>query len=422
VTVDPGQDGAAGGPFSPRAVLAIILVGVFSFSAFSVLSTYAPELRSGHDGRGHPLSRSADGFGGLVALAREAGLPVRIARGAPPPGARSSLRVLTVEAGGDPAALKKALADKAYAGRTLVILPKWETRPDPRRPGWTQLRPGAAGAMADLTDLTALPEGTLERHKGTDPAVVLKSRSGVLLAPGNYPIGAIRSLTVIAGGDWRPILTDGAGLPVLAESSGDPDLFVLADPDLMNTQGLRSLERARLAIAVLDGLRHGGPVVFDVTLNGFSSARGLLRLAFEPPFLAATLCAAAALLMALHAAVRFGPAAAPQRALALGKRALVDNSAALLRLARREPAMAGPYAELTRRAVARAVGAKASGAGALDKAELDAAIDRMAVRAGRAPQAAALTAEAGRARDVAALMAVARKLYDFRRGMTRERD
>ena len=42
--------------------------------------------------------------------------------------------------------------------------------------------------------------------------------------------------------------------------------------------------------------------------------------------------------------------------MAFGKRALADNSAGLIRLARREPRMAPRYLDLTRAAVARALG------------------------------------------------------------------
>ena len=64
------HDGApsAGGAFSRAVVLALIVVGALSFAAFVVLSAYAPDLRSGSDGRGHALSRSAVGYAALVAL------------------------------------------------------------------------------------------------------------------------------------------------------------------------------------------------------------------------------------------------------------------------------------------------------------------------------------------------------------------
>jgi hypothetical protein len=55
-------------PFSTRTILSLVFVALFAFSAFVVLSTYAPDLREREDGGGHALSRSAIGFAGAVAL------------------------------------------------------------------------------------------------------------------------------------------------------------------------------------------------------------------------------------------------------------------------------------------------------------------------------------------------------------------
>src|SRR6185436_15439404 len=64
---------------------------------------------------------------------------------------------------------------------------------------------------------------------------------------------------------------------------------------------------------------------------------GLLRLVLEPPFLAMTLALlVAALLAGFHGAIRFGQPRREERTIALGKAALVENSAGLIRLARRE--------------------------------------------------------------------------------------
>jgi hypothetical protein len=81
---------------------------------------------------------------------------------------------------------------------------------------------------------------------------------------------------------------------------------------------------------------------------------------FEPPFVALTLGIAAALLLTgWHALARFGAARPAARAIAFGKAALVDNSAALMRKARRESRMGGRYAAVIRDRAARAFGAPA---------------------------------------------------------------
>ncbi len=122
-------------------------------------------------------------------------------------------------------------------------------------------------------------------------------------------------------------------------------------------------------------------------------------------------------MMGLHAAARFGPAERPPPVLALGKRALADNSAALVRMARREPRMAPAYAALTREAAARAVGAPRD----LGEDQLDALLDRLGASRGLAERYSSLAAEAAAARTNADLLSVARRLYQWRGEMTRDR-
>ena len=63
---------------------------------------------------------------------------------------------------------------------------------------------------------------------------------------------------------------------------------------------------------------------------------------------------AAMLLAGWQAFARFGPAVRRERAIAFGKAALVDNTAALIRKARREARLGGRYVEVIReRAVDR---------------------------------------------------------------------
>src|SRR5690606_4482042 len=122
--------------------------------------------------------------------------------------------------------------------------------------------------------------------------------------------------------------------------------YVLADPDLISTHGLKTLNGARPAAALVSIVRpERSSVVFDLTLHGLQRARNVLRLMLEAPLLGMTLALAAlAALAGFQAAVRFGRARDAGRVIALGKRGLADNTAALVRLARREHHMAARYA------------------------------------------------------------------------------
>src|SRR5207302_8695468 len=69
--------------FSPRTILALVVVGLVSFSALAVLAAYAPELRGAADPGAHALSSSAIGFRGAIVMLKAEGVPVVISRAVP---------------------------------------------------------------------------------------------------------------------------------------------------------------------------------------------------------------------------------------------------------------------------------------------------------------------------------------------------
>ncbi|MBS0297557.1 MAG: hypothetical protein JSR45_14710 [Proteobacteria bacterium] len=429
--------------FSIRTIAILLAVGVFCASAFAVLSAYAPDLKSGSDGGGHALSESAIGYAGLTRFLKDAGDPVLISRG-PAHASVDAPGVLILTPGFDTD--PELVAKTGFDGPTLVVLPKWVVEAHPKHRGWVR-RLAAARGEAVTTPLTAIkgsPAKDASPAPASDtsddqtdeaeasPTILVPSlarRSGasqpVLSGSGELfgedvrlPLGRIDALQTLSGRGWIPILTDEQGRAVFARRDGT-NLYVLSDPDILDTQGLKSLENARAASAIVEALRDGsGPVIVDVTLHGFSRGRVFLKLAMEPPFLGLTLCLlAVAALMGWHAFTRFGAPPPPARAFALGKRALADNSAALIRLAKREPAMGAGYAALERNTVVRLIGAPRN----LSPEELDALLDRIAETKGVEGRITQLTTEAAVASDIDALMRVAAKLHRWRLEMTRER-
>ena len=396
--------------FSPMVTLVLVLVGCVSLAGLGLLAAYEPELRSGDNGQGHALSRSAVGFAAVARLLERSGTPVVMRRGALSATAADGLLVLTPAAG----ARAERLSDIEHSGPVLVVLPKWVTIPHPVRRGWIR----AAGDVPREAALKVLPaawrEGlTLEQRPGT--AAVRLSR------PDGRPVGVqpgIEDLRTLSGPGWIPVVVDEAGRGVLVMNS-KTGVYVLADPDFLDTAGMKSLAGARAAIEMLSVIRaEGAPVVFDLTLHGFERSLNPLRLMLEPPLLGATLCLLAALiLVGVQAAVRFGPAQGQVRAVALGKRALADNTAGLVRMARREHRMATPYAEMTRADAARAVGAPRG----LEGAELDGVLDRLGATRGASHRISDLIERARAARSKGELMQVARDLYRWKQEMMRER-
>ncbi len=397
---------ADGQLFKGRTVLIMIAVGVLAFAGLAVLSVYAPSLRSGNDGGGHSLSKSAVGFAGAVKLFRALGDPVIVSRGDTPGIARAGLMIVTPS----PVQDARAIRSVAFDGRRLVVMPKWLVAPHPARPGWV-----LKGEPLGVEQLEK--KGVLEAYAKT---AAVQRRTGVTrptlrFADGRtMQVGPVDQFQTLQADGLVALVSDNQGDVILARTR-DRKVYILSDPDLLNTMGLKSLETARAADAMVDLVRPAGPLIFDVSLHGFKRSRNLLALALEPPFLGGTLCAvAAALLAGIAAAIRFGPVRRAAPPYAMGKGALVENTAGLIRMARREHRMADGYARLCRDLAARAVGAPRR----LEPAQLDAFLDRLSAQRG-APLLTDLITAAREARGLADLIAVTRKLYDWRLEMTR---
>jgi hypothetical protein len=397
--------GAANETFNVKVVIGLIAAGVVAFAAFLLLAAYADDFSSGRDGRPHPLSVSATGFKGLTELLEATGARPRLIRS----GDGLDTEDLVV------AALDETLAEDALAeliGRreslaTLLILPKWSTMPDELNPGWvSRIGPEepewTAGMLEDVADVTV-------SHDKVPPGQAAAGRE--YLEGVRTPAPALSQ--TIEGEELTPLLTNPDGGILLARVGDDP-LYILADPDLMSNHGLRDPRTARAALDILASLNttDAEGIAFDLTLNGFARKPSVLKLLFEPPFLALTLAlAVAALLAGLHGAFRFGPERREERVIALGKAALVENSAGLIRSARREHRAGGAYAELVRETAARE-----AGAAALTGAELDAYLDRLS-RAG-GTRFSALADRIAAARDRDELVSAARALFQWKKDIS----
>ena len=334
--------GRPAGAFDRSAMLLIVAVGVLAFIAMLVLGAYAPSLRSGRDGGAHALSNAATGYSGLVQLAEATGRNPTVIRAEHQFGGEALAVITPPGAAANLDELLQARAGKA----TLIVLPKWDTEPDEDRPGWIR----SSGLLPPFE-----PNGVLApAHKLMVARAKGDPRRPLLTVPGHAP-EAMRFhephvVQAFASGPLTPVITDRAGRIVLGQIERT-NLYVLADPDLLNNRGMADRSQAAAALALLDFLNStdAGEILFDVTANGLGQSRSPLRLAFDPPFLAVTVAIFAALLLAgLQGITRFGAPRRPMRAIAFGKKALVDNSAALIRRAGREAHLGDRYAEVIR--------------------------------------------------------------------------
>lgn len=337
----------ASSPFSARVVAILIAVAAISFGAVLVMAGWAPELRDRNQAGDHPYSTSALGFNGLVRLMEGAGYPVRVSRLESDLESRDwGLMILTLPAYGS----LDVLDDRDLQPVTLAVLPKWWGRTDglnPARQADTQFI--EARTLND--ELNAIyPDAEIQRVPV--PHGALETPFGNLVVKPDVVLQLIRdpSLETIIG-------FNGGALLAYDESRA---LYILSDPDLMNTFGLAQRENARFALQLVDYLRTypDEPILMDATLHGFERSENLLKMMFSVPYIGVTLVAlAAALLLGWAATIRFGPPKTEERAIALGKQALADNSAGLVTMARREARMAPGFLALVRRRLAREIGA-----------------------------------------------------------------
>ena len=396
---------------TPFVATGLVLVSAISLIAFLALSAYSPDLRNESSSDANALSKSAIGFAGLRVLLDVSGISNSIDRGVVPrQKLHPSLFILTPTLGSNNTEVFRL----SIPGPSLIILPKWLPASDPTTYGRV-LKIDTFGRRPIVKLLGTFSKDTkINQQSGAfAPYQFSSARSPVSAQV--YSI-QIDRLQTISGNGWIPIIVNQKGEAVLAESRLT-SVYVLADPDLMNTHGLGDLPTAALALTTITHLRAGsGPVTFDVTLNGFRRSPNLLHAAFAPPFLGATLCAIlAAALIGFHAATRFGKPQTAPPAFALGKQALAGNTADLIRVMHREPHMAIRYAATTRNLALRALGIRRQ----MDFQQTD-ALFRAMERDGETTYAE-LAAEAQEVKSRSHLVALAIRLFRWRQGMIHAR-
>jgi Domain of unknown function (DUF4350) len=399
------SDTPGNSPFAARTVAVLLTIAIISFGAVMVLAGWAPELRDRNHAGDHPFSTSALGFNGIVQLLEDQGYPVEVSRLEHRLEGRDwGVMVVTVS----PWGMGEKLQDITLQPTTLIVLPKWigETdRLNKKRQRDTRFM--AARRLNDLLDQLDI-DGEIGR---IDVPRLIDTPFGDMALRPDLKMQVIRSDTLV------PIAWTDDG--ILLGKLDDRDIYILSDPDMLNTFGLAERENARFAVQLMDWLRYdeAEPIIFDATLHGFVRSENLLQMMFDIPFIGATLAALfAGFLLGWAALVRFGPTARETRVIALGKQALVDNSAGLFTMARRETRLAPGYLTMMRRRVAREIAAPKT----MTEAQLSALFDRL----GPEEQSGKTFSQIERGLRTASasreeLMTQARELYRWRRDILR---
>lgn len=379
-------------PFTIRSALVLVVIGSVLLIALLWMIGTGLGMGKTNDGGGHGAGKGLNGYAAFYRLLEEQGH--QVSRGRSNAALQQeALLVLTPPHGADAEEISQIISDHRWNGPTLLILPKWGAAPIPRslRPkgakdGWVMLGEAAspewAAKLENGGSLDARIDPGNSRWSGLglvgslpQPKAVQTISAGAISALVRDSRGQALAALVDDGNDYGALsaATD-AGPGTGGEERLYP-LVIVAEPDLLNNYGFAKVETAQLASALITAMTEGEamPIVFDLTLNGHGQQTNLLTLAFTPPFLAATLCLLlAALAIGWRAFVRFGPPRRTERAIAFGKRALVANSAGLIRRTRRLHLLTGPYADRASETISHALAI----ARQPDRTATEAAIDR----------------------------------------------
>ncbi|MBB3034819.1 DUF4350 domain-containing protein [Alteriqipengyuania lutimaris] len=385
--------------FGKRGTFALVVFAVLAFVAFLFLVGQGGLSGNANNGRAHAAGTGLTGFAALTRMLEAQDVPVVRSRDR---GAMDTpgLLVLTPPPEVDTDELAEIVDRRRTIGPTMIVAPKWATFPAQGRgvkPGWVNIvRPSGRwdltidthDLLVDLVDVDP-GEGRMRGATVADGNARWRGLGSAGGLPSPRFLTALRARD--AEGVLSPVVVDDQNRMLAAHLADDGsyldgDLYldpergdgrpvynvlIVAEPDLLNNWGLADATRAALASDLVALARQGteAPVHFDMTLNGLGASRNLLTLAFEPPFLAATLTLLLALAIAMwRAFARFGPALRPAPAIQPGKSQLVANGADVIARSRRLRLLKTPYEALARARIARRLGLHEADAEDIDRA------------------------------------------------------
>jgi hypothetical protein len=310
-------------PFSKTTLWVVISVAIISLVTTVVLTVLGSDpgdkTSAGSDG----YSKSAIGHRALIELLGKLDVPVVVSRNNSSAKSEKGLLIIAEPKQSEKEA-ERLRALVLAAPNILVVLPKWYGFVGHKRE-WI-----ASADMLPKTDVVDVLH-EIGVDVSNDPLmrtplpIAWRTRDG-------YPRPSIQHPQAIAIDVIEPVIDDGTHALLGHFEHEGKQIWVLADPDVLNNAGLRKPENAALAIMLIDKLRDGGPVVFDETVHGHVQTPSLLRVLFGFPLVLATIQVLVCALLAIWAAmVRFGPRRAAPPPLAPGKDFLIENTAALLR-------------------------------------------------------------------------------------------
>ncbi|NIA71812.1 hypothetical protein HBA54_24760 [Pelagibius litoralis] len=315
--------GAGGGAFSFRAVAILIVVGTLCFATATLLAVFS-DPQSERTFGANAYSQSAIGYKAWAEILRALETPILISRNASAEKAVEDNLLIVAQPHVDGDAME-ALETMQDTWIVLLVLPKWEGRPDfPNRRWLAEMRlldPSTPERVLSLV----MDESKLQRSekpqqwRGTDWNIM----------------PSLTEAQLIQSPEITPIVESDDGV-LLGEVRRDGTTYwVLSDPDVISNIGIDDGDNAAFAVAMVQALLPpGGTVIFDEAVHGFTTSPDLWRALLTFPLNLAVLQMLAAVGILIWAAAgRFGaPSPAPPR-LEAGKRGLIENTANLFEYA-----------------------------------------------------------------------------------------
>ena len=407
------------GGFSRRTLAWIIGCASVSFVAAILLSVYGRDLVSRPTPEANTFSYSAVGHHATVEFLRSMGLGV-VSRQAPAGGVGPAQPLVVAEPDPGDSARLKALREEAedHHAALVIVLPKWTPGPpESKKPDWL--------SRVSLMNAKRV-EQALRSFGDEELREVTVQRTGDLRCEAQWE-GSAAALRIDAPAQLlapSPNLEPVVGCPegyLIARRVGvpEPRTFVIADPDLLNNQGLDKADNAQGIYQFFTQDLAATGIVFDETIHGFNRVPGLLAESLRFPMVLGVLQSLLLLGVVLWAGmVRFGKPLPAAPALGAGKEVLIDNTAKLLV----NGGHAGDSLFLYFRQTTRAVAAHFFLPPDLPDAERLARLQRITHLHGLTWDLAALERSIHRLPDGRrggdAAAKIARRLYDWRTEMT----
>ncbi|WP_416878233.1 hypothetical protein [Litorimonas sp.] len=397
-------------------IIGLILIGLFSFSALIGLTGYADELRSKNNGQAHALSNSAIGFAGLRTLLEESGQFLFLD---PNEAAHSSLydlRLYTLTSSFQ----TDVLDELNPQSPKLIILPKWNVVPVAKTAGWVRKAPIQEVLTPEIlaSNLKAFA-GDISFTQAKDDNETLSKDYRFTLLPTKVDYSTrIPRLQTMEGEQLEPLIFTESDQIVLARVKNTQS-YLLSDPDLLNTSGLKTRSGAKFAVDILGYLSDQNLTeryVFDLALHGIGGGRNMIKLFTQPPFLGVTLMLIIFMgLLAWQAFLRFGDAKRGSdedfgEDFHMGPQSLTRTTAEFLAIAKREPSIAKDYATLVRQQALKALHLPGR-----DHKIRETALDRRETKKELDPTFAELKLQAQSAASRQDMLEVAKLLQDWKK-------